>query len=58
ASEFHGLWARGNDLPQLRFIQDNDRSLTAARLALVAATQVVLSAGLDVLGVEAPEAMR
>ena len=58
ASEFHGLWTRGNDLPQLRFIHDTDRSLTAARLALVAATQSVLSAGLGVLGVEAPEAMR
>lgn len=58
ASEFHGLWTRGNDLPQLRFIHENDGSLTAARLALVAATQTVLSAGLGVLGVEAPDAMR
>lgn len=58
ASELHGLWSRGNDLPQLRFIHDNDSSLTAARLALVAATQTVLSAGLGVLGVEAPESMR
>jgi len=58
ASEFHGLWSRGNDLPQLRFIHEDDVSLTAARLALVAATQTVLSAGLGVLGVEAPEAMR
>lgn len=57
ASELHGLWTRGNDSPQLRFIHDNNRSLTAARLALVAATQTVLSAGLGVLGVEAPEAM-
>ncbi len=58
ASEFHSLWTRGNDLPQLRFIHEGDGSLTAARLALVAATQTVLSAGLGVLGVEAPEAMR
>jgi len=58
ASEFHGLWTRGNDLPQLRFIHEDDESLTAARLALVAATQTVLSAGLGVLGVEAPEVMR
>lgn len=58
ASEFHGLYTRGNDLPHLRFIHDNNRSLTAARLSLVAATQTVLTAGLSVLGVEAPEAMR
>jgi len=58
ASAFHGQWARGNDLPQLRFIQDTDRSLTAARCAMVAAVQQVLSSGLTVLGVEAPLAMR
>ncbi len=58
ASAFHGLWTRGNDLPQLRFIQTNDRSLTAARCALVAAVQRVLRTGLSVLGVGAPEAMR
>jgi arginyl-tRNA synthetase len=58
ASAFHGLWTRGNDSPQLRFIQANDRSLTASRLALVAATKQVISSGLAVLGVEAPDAMR
>ncbi len=58
ASAFHALWTRGNDLPQLRFIQASDRSLTAARCALVAAVQRVLHTGLSVLGVGAPEAMR
>ncbi|MDO9384657.1 MAG: arginine--tRNA ligase [Hyphomicrobiaceae bacterium] len=58
ASAFHSQWTRGNDLPQLRFIQEGDRSLTAARCAMVAATQRVLSSGLAVLGVEAPLAMR
>ncbi len=58
ASAFHSQWSRGNDLPQLRFIQEGDRSLTAARCAMVAATQRVLSSGLAVLGVEAPLAMR
>jgi arginyl-tRNA synthetase len=58
ASNFHGLWSRGNDSPHLRFIQAEDRSATAARCALVRATQVVLSSGLAVLGVEAPQAMR
>ncbi|MEQ1578544.1 MAG: arginine--tRNA ligase [Hyphomicrobium sp.] len=58
ASVFHGLWTRGNDLPQLRFIHPNDRGLTEARLALVAASKAVLSSGLDLLGVDAPDAMR
>jgi arginyl-tRNA synthetase len=58
ASAFHGHWSRGNDLPQLRVIQADDRALTAARCALVASLQHVLSSGLTVLGVGAPEAMR
>jgi arginyl-tRNA synthetase len=58
ASAFHAHWTRGNEMPQLRVIQADDRALTAARCALVAALQQVLSSGLTVLGVGAPEAMR
>lgn len=58
ASAFHAHWTRGNDLPQLRVIQQDDRALTAARCALVASLQLVLSSGLAVLGVGAPESMR
>jgi arginyl-tRNA synthetase len=58
ASAFHGLWSRGNDLPHLRFIQSQDGGLTVARCALVDATRAVISSGLGVLGVEAPDTMR
>jgi len=58
ASAFHGLWTRGNDLPHLRFIQPQDGGLTATRCALVDATRAVISSGLGILGVEAPDAMR
>ncbi len=58
ASALHAQWARGNDSPHLRFIQPDDVGVTAARLALIAATQQVISSGLSILGVEAPEAMR
>jgi arginyl-tRNA synthetase len=58
ASAFHQQWTRGNDSPHLRFIQPNDRGVTTARFALVAATQQVISSGLAVLGVQAPEEMR
>ncbi len=58
ASEFHGLWNRGKDLPQLRFINPRDRVSTIARLILVQAVASVLSAGLGVLGVEPLEEMR
>ena len=58
ASAFHQQWARGNESPHLRFIQPEDGGVTAARLAIVAATQRVIASGLSVLGVQAPEEMR
>ena len=53
AGDFHGLWNRGKDLPQLRFIYESDRELTRARVALVAATKHVLALGLGIPGVHA-----
>ncbi|MGI9425619.1 MAG: arginine--tRNA ligase [Hyphomicrobiaceae bacterium] len=58
ASSFHQQWARGNDSPQLRFSQVADVKMTAARIALVVATQKVISSGLTILGVHAPLEMR
>ena len=58
ASALHGQWSRGNDSPHLRFIQSNDGVATLARLALIAATKTVITSGLHILGVEAPDAMR
>jgi arginyl-tRNA synthetase len=58
ASEFHAHWTRGKDLPHLRFIIQNDRETTKARLALVEGIVIVLASGLDLLGVGAPEEMR
>jgi len=58
ASEFHALWTRGKDLPHLRFIIQNDRETTKARLALVKGIVTVLASGLALLGVSAPEEMR
>ena len=58
ASAFHAQWTRGNDSPHLRFIQPNDRKLTAARLALVGACAQVIATGLAILGVHAPIEMR
>ena len=58
AAAFHGLWTRGKEEPALRFIQDNNRDLTKARLALLRATAIVLSNGLNVIGVEPETEMR
>jgi arginyl-tRNA synthetase len=58
ASEFHALWNRGKDQPQLRFINDDDRQSTAVRLTLVRGVELVISSGLRILGVSAPVEMR
>lgn len=58
ASSFHGLWNRGKDLPDLRFINNDDRKGTLARLALVKAVRTVIANGLRLLGVSAPDEMR
>jgi arginyl-tRNA synthetase len=58
ASEFHALWNRGKDQPQLRFINDDDRHSTAVRLTLVRGVELVISSGLRILGVSAPVEMR
>ena len=58
ASDFHGLWNRGKESPHLRFVMDNDRALTLARLSLVESVRSVIAAGLGVLGVSAPDEMR
>jgi len=58
ASLFHSHWTRGKDQPQLRFVNEDRSNLTFARLALVMALTSVLAAGLNILGVGAPEEMR
>src|SRR6201987_2709136 len=58
ASEFHGLWTKGRDLPYLRFIINNDADMTRARLAMVQGVVSVLVSGLGILGVHAPDEMR
>jgi len=58
ASEFHALWTLGNTTPHLRFIMQNDRQMTLARLVLVQGVRTVLASGLGLLGVGAPDEMR
>ena len=58
ASEFHGLWNKGNAEPALRFLQEDDPVASKAKLALIRAVQVVISNGLGILGVTPVEEMR
>jgi arginyl-tRNA synthetase len=58
ASALHSHWNRGKDQPQLRFVNEEKRDLTCARVALVTSLTRVLASGLAILGVSAPEEMR
>jgi len=58
AGEFHALWNRGNDLPELRFLQEGDSTATQAKIALIRTVSIVISAGLGILGVTPAEEMR
>ncbi|MEP4552958.1 MAG: arginine--tRNA ligase [Tateyamaria sp.] len=57
AAALHGLWNRGNDVPELRFVQD-DAAATQSKIALARACGVVIAAGLGILGVEPAEELR
>ncbi len=58
ASEFHGLWNRGNDDMSLRFLQDGDNDTTQTKIAMIRAVSVVIASGLGILGVTPAEEMR
>ena len=58
ASALHAHWNRGKDNPHLRFVNENQRDLTSARIALVHSLTSVLASGLVILGVSAPQEMR
>lgn len=57
ASEFHALWNRGKESPQLRFIIGKNILVTLARLALLTVARNVLVSGLRILGVTPAEEM-
>jgi arginyl-tRNA synthetase len=58
AALFHSLWARGKELPHLRFMVPASSDITMARMALITGTALVLRSSLKLLGVEAISEMR
>jgi arginyl-tRNA synthetase len=58
ASAFHGLWTKGKEQTDLRFIVENDISHTVARLALVRGVRSVIASGLELMGVTPLEELR
>ena len=57
ASDFHSLWNKGKESPQLRFIVKDDVTLTDTRLAFLRAIRYILANGLRILGVTPVEEM-
>ena len=57
AGEFHALWNKGNDKPDLRFLQPDAQS-SLPKIALARAVAVVIASGLGILGVKPAEEMR
>ena len=57
AGQFHGLWNLGQDVPALRFVQEDDRAASQAKIALARAVSVVIANGLGILGIEPVEEM-
>ena len=58
ASSFHSHWNKGRENPELRFINDENRESSLARMGLVYAVACVLKSGLQITGTDAPEEMR
>jgi len=57
AAEFHALWNKGMENPNLKFIIKDDLQLTQARLYLLAATKKIIAEGLDIFNIKALEQM-
>jgi arginyl-tRNA synthetase len=58
ATQFHSYWTRGNENPHLRFVNEKQRLVTQARIALAVGVRQTLKSALGVLGVNAPEDLR
>jgi arginyl-tRNA synthetase len=58
AAEFHSLWNKGSENPELKFIIKDDLQLTYARIYLVLATKKIIATGLEIFNVKPLEEMR
>jgi len=57
AANFHALWNRGNDAPELRFLQDK-KDASLPKIALARSVAIVISSGLAILGTTPASEMR
>ncbi len=58
AAEFHALWNKGMDNPNLKFIIKDDLQVTKARLYLITAVKNIIAEGLNIFNIKALEEMR
>lgn len=58
AAEFHALWHKGSENPDLKFVIKDKLELTKARIGLVLATKKIISEGLGVFNIKPLEEMR
>jgi arginyl-tRNA synthetase len=58
AAEFHSLWNKGMENPNLKFIIKDDLQLTNSRIYLVLAVKEILAQGLEIFNIKALEEMR
>ena len=58
AGAVHRQWNTSKDQPQKRFVNEEQRDLTEARLGLMTASALVLTSGLGIFGIKTPDEMR
>jgi arginyl-tRNA synthetase len=58
AGLFHAFWDKGSKDPSFKIIQEDNETLTMARLVLVQGVQTVIDSGLGIFGIEPVEEMR
>ena len=58
ASSFHSLWNLGMERPDLKFIIEEQKNVTIARVSMIRSCAFVIASGLDILGVRPEEEMR
>jgi arginyl-tRNA synthetase len=59
SASFHALWAKGSkENTSLRFLVQDNRPLTLARLAMIKSLAMVIASGLEVMGIEPVQEMR
>ena len=51
-AEFHSLWNTGKEDTTLKFIREDNIKLTQARIALISGVATIITAGLNLLGIE------